>query len=168
MSDVQYTILTAGIQLRCTPNRPTAKLKKSLAKTSTCFGVEYCSRINLTVPTWFYSGRRIQAILRHVVSYFVFSRVYISPNLYFEGFLFAVRLPLFTEASISSPRELLRSYAARIAFDRTVLRLPFSNWYRAAALVPPGEVTMLRSSAGCLPDFIANATEPLSVSVTNS
>jgi hypothetical protein len=44
--------------------------------------------------------------------------------------------------------------------EMTVRRPPFSMWYSAAAVVPPGEVTWLRSSATCLPDCMAYSTEP--------
>ena len=52
--------------------------------------------------------------------------------------------------------------------DSTVRRRPLSSSWSAAADVPPGEVTMLRSSAGCIPDCLAKSVEPSSVSITRS
>ena len=45
---------------------------------------------------------------------------------------------------------------------------PDSSSWRAAALVPPGDVTMFRSCAGCMPDCLANSVLPSSVSITRS
>ena len=51
------------------------------------------------------------------------------------------------------PSSLALLYAAVTAFLTSLLNSPFSNWSRASAVVPPGEVTILLSSAGGLPDF---------------
>ncbi len=57
-----------------------------------------------------------------------------------------------TLASSWSPSSTVRVNAAQTASDRTVRSRPLSSAWSAAAEVPPGEVTMFRSSAGCIPD----------------
>ena len=70
-----------------------------------------------------------------------------------------------TLASSWSPSSTVRRNAAQTASDRTVRRRPDSSSWSAAALVPPGEVTMFRSSAGCIADCLAKSVLPSSVSI---
>lgn len=51
-------------------------------------------------------------------------------------------------------------YAAVTACVTRLLNPPLSNWRIASAVVPPGEVTILRNSAGDLPDFSIRCAEP--------
>src|SRR5438445_4564090 len=80
------------------------------------------------------------------------------------------RAPVSASARCSSvaSRRSVRSNAAQTASLTTVRSRPRSSWYSASAEVPPGEVTMSRSSATCLPLARANAAEPCMVSSTSS
>ena len=71
-------------------------------------------------------------------------------------------------ASIWSPSSTVRRNAAQTASDSTVRRRPDSSSWIAAALVPAGDVTMLRSTAGWSPDCLAKRVLPSSVSMTRS
>ena len=71
-------------------------------------------------------------------------------------------------ASIWRPSSSVRRYAAQTASDSTVRRRPDSSSWIAAADVPAGDVTMLRSTAGWSPDCFANLVLPSSVSITRS
>ena len=73
-----------------------------------------------------------------------------------------------TLASSWSPSSTVRRNAAQTASDSTVRSRPTSSSWSAAARVPPGDVTMFRSSAGCIPDCFANSVLPSSVSMTRS
>src|SRR5579859_6882373 len=70
--------------------------------------------------------------------------------------------------SSTASRCSVRSNAAHTASLTTVRSRPRSSWYSASAEVPPGDVTMSRSSATCLPEPSANAADPCIVSSTSS
>jgi hypothetical protein len=54
----------------------------------------------------------------------------------------------FSHLLLNPPRYFDFWYAAQMARESTVRKPPFSSWYSASAEVPPGDVTMFRSSAG--------------------
>ena len=64
--------------------------------------------------------------------------------------------------------ELMRRYAPRPPSPSGAGGRPGIGAWIAAALVPPGEVTMFRSTAGWVPVERAKAALPSSVSTTRS